>query len=553
MPVIELSLQRLRKYADDKVSENQILESLPYLALDIEKTEGDLVSVEYNPNRPDFCSESGIARALVGQLGIKIGLPKYDFPKAGPKVAIEGSEVKRVRPFIFCLSAEFRMDDDVIKQLIGAQEDLHNGLGRKRSTVAIGLHDSRPLRPPIRYYATKDPDFSFTPLGSVSSMSIHEIIETTDQGKEYGEILENGPFPLLVDSSGTVLSMPPIINGEATRLKPGAASLFVDVTSTDRKAGETVIAILASMISDLGGKVSSVQIEDKVSKSRFWTPDMSPTSMKFDLALANRVLGLKLKPVEARRSLEKCRLGVTKNTVRIPRYRSDVLHKIDLAEELELGYGVELLAPEAVSTSVTGSIMSRTRREERIAEVLVGLGLTEIADFALRSSYPVEAFGGDPQTLKVENPKSASYEYLLDSVLPMLLSVLGETKREEYPQRLYEQGIVFKRSGDTETGILEESHVAVLLAESKSNFTLASSVLNSFCRQSLGADIIALAPAAKTPFWFAEGRAAQIIINIPNFKGDVGIVGEISPATLSSLGLEVPVSGFELNLEPLLI
>jgi phenylalanyl-tRNA synthetase beta chain len=553
-PVIELSLERLRKYASNKVSENQILESLPYLGLDIEKAEGDLVSVEYNPNRPDFCSEPGIARALVGQLGIKVGLPKYDFPKTGPKVAIEGREVKGVRPFIFCLAAELHMDDDIIKQLIGAQEDLHNGLGRKRSTVAIGLHDLKTVRPPITYYATKDTDFSFTPLGSVRPMSIHEIIETTEQGKEYGEILRKGVFPLLVDSAGTVLSFPPVINGEVTRLEPGAASLFVDVTATDRKAGETVIAILAAMISDLGGRVNSVRIEDRVSKSRFWTPDMSSTSMGLDLALANRILGLKLKPLEAKRSLEKCRLGFgAKNTVWIPRYRSDVLHKIDLVEELELGYGVESLTPEKVSTSITGSTLSRTRKEERIVEVLVGLGLTEIVEFALRSSYSAQAFGSDVQTLKVENPKSASYEYLLDSVTPMLLSVLGKTKGEEYPQHLYEQGIVFKRSDKTETGIIEESHVAVLLAESKSNFTFASSVLNSFCRQSLGADIVGLTPAEKAPIWFAEGRTARIILTLPNFKGEIGLVGEIAPRTLNSLGLGVPVSGFELNLEPFLM
>lgn len=549
--MIELSLQNLKTYTKSARSENQILEALPFLGLDIEKVEGDAVSVEYSPNRPDFCSEAGIVRALLGQLGIKTGLPKYKFPKGDLKVSVVGTGIKKVRPFIFCLRATMGLTDPVIKQLISAQEDLHNGLGRRRSAVAIGLHDAEKIKGPIKYFASSDPNYSFIPLGASESKSIQSIIKESDQGRQYGRLLGEGHFPLLVDDSETVLSMPPIINGEATRLKPGTTSLFVDVTATNRRAGEATIAVLASMISDLGGKVEAVMIEEK--KVRWWTPDMTETTMKFDLGLTNRILGLKLSRGEARRALQKSRLDLATNIdALIPRYRSDILHKIDLVEEVVLGYGVASLQPERISTSITGSLSTRSKNDERIADVFVGLGLTEIAGFALRSSY-TDAFGPDLNSLKVENPKSASYEYLLSDAMPVLLTVLAECRREEYPQKLFEQLPAFKKSENSETGVTEESHVAVVLADSKSNFTMASSVLSAFLRTALGASAKLTLESKEThPEWFAKGRTARVIVKEGSREVEIGLAGEISPKALDALGLEVPVSGFELNLEPLL-
>jgi phenylalanyl-tRNA synthetase beta chain len=552
MPVIELSLSRLKARVG-KFNESDIVDSLPFLGLDIEKIEGDAVAVEYSPNRPDFCSEVGIARSLLGQLGLELGIPKYKFGKSNVEVSVEGTEIKRARPFIFCLNASLEMNDETIKQLITAQEDLHNGIGGKRSAVAIGLHDGSQVKPPIRYFATGDPNFSFVPLGGNGGMTIQQVLEATDQGRNYGKLLGTGPFPLLVDAQETVLSMPPVINGERTRLKTGSSKLFVDVTATNRRSGEITIAILAAMIADLGGSISSVLIANPHDRTRRWTPDMAPTQMKFDLRKANKVLGLKLKISEARRALERSRLSLLKNSVLIPRFRADILHPIDLVEEVALGYGVASLEPQKVSSYLSGSTLTRSRRDERIAEILVGLGLTEIADLSLRSEYSAEAFGSD-SGLRVENPKSASYEFLPDQLMPSLLASLSRCKREEYPQKLFQQSVTFSRSDESETAVDEQIHVCALVAESRSNFTSISSLLNSFGRLATGEEKpVKLEAQTEAPVWFAEGRTARILFQTKGSTLDLGIVGEISPATLSALGIEVPVSGFEINIEPLIV
>lgn len=153
------------------VSRGRILDRLPYLGLDIEGVDQDSVRVEYNPNRPDFSTDVGIARALRGLLGSQTGLPRYHVSPGGITVHANKNP-PRVRPFIACAVArELSLDDETIRQLISMQEDLHNGLGRKRAKVSIGLHNLEVLSPPIHYEGAK-PDFSFSPLGETRQMKM---------------------------------------------------------------------------------------------------------------------------------------------------------------------------------------------------------------------------------------------------------------------------------------------------------------------------------------------------------------------------------------------
>jgi len=70
MPVVELSLSRLQNLVGKKVNKKQLLDSLPFLGLDIESLDGSIVRVEYSPNRPDYSTDFGIALGLQGILGI---------------------------------------------------------------------------------------------------------------------------------------------------------------------------------------------------------------------------------------------------------------------------------------------------------------------------------------------------------------------------------------------------------------------------------------------------------------------------------------------------
>ena len=141
MPVVELSYSRLQKLVG-KASKRQISETLPFLGLDIESEEKDLVRVEYSPNRPDYSTDFGISLGLQGLLGIKAGSYKLKIKNSNDYKINVNSSVSKLRPFVTGIIAKNgKIDDKIIKQLMTMQEDLHFGIGRKRKKSSIGIHD----------------------------------------------------------------------------------------------------------------------------------------------------------------------------------------------------------------------------------------------------------------------------------------------------------------------------------------------------------------------------------------------------------------------------
>ena len=99
MPVVELELPRLQKLIG-KTNRKKILQTLPFLGLDIESQENDIVRVEYSPNRPDYSTDFGIAIGLQGLLGSKKGLEKLKIKKINDYKIKVDSSVSKVRPFV---------------------------------------------------------------------------------------------------------------------------------------------------------------------------------------------------------------------------------------------------------------------------------------------------------------------------------------------------------------------------------------------------------------------------------------------------------------------
>lgn len=546
MPVIQLSLSNLGRYCKKKVDERKIIDTLPYLGLDIEDRDGDLLSVEYSPNRPDFSSEAGIARSLVGLLAIKTGLPKYKFRQSKYEITVAGTEIVRARPYVHAMYAEFSLTDKTIRQLISMQEDLHNGIGRKRSKVAIGIHNAEVISDQIKYYATTDRTFSFAPLGSEERQTIDQILASTEQGRVYGRLV-GGVFPILEDSKGNVLSMPPIVNGNLTRLNPGQNKLFVDITGTDEPSVETTAAIIASMISDSGGHVYSVGIRH--GKARFATPEMRHKTMRFDLKLTNAILGYEFTAKQAKSYLARSRIGMLSHSkVAIPRYRHDIIHPIDLAEETALGYGIPRFTPSETSSDCVGSFSPRQKWLDLVVEAMVGLGFTEMWNLSLTNSRHTSE-----KSLKVEDSKSQNFEYLRDVLVWTLLDTLGNCTHQEYPQRIFEQGPVFKYSPEHSTQVDEEEHVAGLVADSEVTYSMIRSnvdaLLNSFKEKGNG---FSFSPTTRDIGPFARGRSAAISVLKTSGVFEIGVVGEVHPSYLEKYGLKLPAAGFELNLEILL-
>jgi len=165
MPVVELELPRLQKLVG-KTNRKKIMDTLPFLGLDIESQENDVVRVEYSPNRPDYSTDFGIALGLQGLLGTKKGIQKLRIKKVGDFQIKVDSSVSKVRPFVTGIVARNgKFDDKVLRQIIVMQEDLHFGIGRRRKKSSIGIHDLDSISFPL-IYTTTTRNHKFVPLNS---------------------------------------------------------------------------------------------------------------------------------------------------------------------------------------------------------------------------------------------------------------------------------------------------------------------------------------------------------------------------------------------------
>jgi phenylalanyl-tRNA synthetase beta chain len=537
LPVLKIYFSRLKEMTG--LSKERILDRLPYLGLDIEGTDEESVRIEYNPNRPDFSTDYGVARALRGLVGKELGVKQYRAAPGKEQVFADRSLAK-VRPFIACAVARrLKLDDETVRQLISMQEDLHNGLGRKRRKVSIGLHDLSAIAFPV-YYSGKDASFAFTPLDSSEKMTVGEILQKTETGLAYGHILAGAQaYPMLYDSEGSVLSFPPIINGQKTRVETSTRGLFIDVTSTDARLGNEALAIICCALADAGAALETVTVNH--GKAKAVTPELAPAKMKFDGKLAESITGLPLTKKEVKDSLRRSRLDIDgKGFAVIPSYRVDILHPVDLAEEVVIGYGLDRMTPSYPPSSDAGRFDQRVTMVEGMCLTMTEAGFIETMSFDLLDEPTLYGnFGRSSSSgLEVENPRTVEHSLMRDSLLPSLMAVLQRNTKNEYPQRVFEAGKVFLRSG---AGVSEGTSIAALSAHSSSSFTEAKMHLEALVKKHFGGD----AETRPALHWaFAEGRCAEALL-----KGvSLGHVGEVKPSALAAFGLDVPVCGFELDL-----
>lgn len=551
LPVVNVTTSLLNKFFPGK-NLAELIDFLPYIGLDIEGIDQEVLRVEYNPNRPDFASAYGIVRALKGILAFETGIPKFRLlMNSIYKINVESS-VKEVRPIIVSLVAKKgdAHDNEAIKQLISMQEDLHDGIGRRRKKASIGIHDLESIKFPITYKTVSD-DFSFVPLGELSSHTIKQILNEFDIGRQYRHILENSNrYPIIVDEANNILSLPPIINGNVTKVTPETNNLFIEITANNQKAADDILAILAITLHDIGFEINSVSINS--SGVIQVTPRMNTLSIDVSVGYINSMLGLELTKNDIVCFLKKSRLDAYSAdkdiiTCIIPRYRTDILHAIDIVEEVAIGYGIYNLKPRMSAWTSIGKKSSLSIYFDIIRRTLAGLNMLEVVNFSLvnkKSQYELIGLKTPDNILSVDATKSRDHELLRASIIPSLLQSLSHNVHWQYPQRLFEIGKIFH----LDNTIKESWCLAAVTAHNNADFTEIKSIMQTFLKIAFNKDKEIFTQENANPF-FIEGRSAKVVLDK---KSLVGMIGEITPLAIDNFKIRVPVSAFELNLSQLL-
>ncbi len=520
----------------------EISERIPYLGLDLEEVLLDHVKLEYNPNRLDLGIITGLVKAFKGITGQEMGIIKYHARKDDYKLLVD-EFVGEVRPFVVsAVVKEIPMDEETLKEVIALQEDLHETIGRKRRKVSIGIHNLDVVTFPTHYRGLRGEEARFRPLGETEEMTLSEVLEWTEKGKEYAHIIEGkGRYPVIMDDAGEVLSLPPIINSEYTRIDPGTRNFFIDITGTDFKAIDDSLKILTTSLADFGGEIWSVSVEGPYNMV---SPDLSSREVKVDVATVKTLLGMELKEEGIIRSLRASRLdGRCEEgslVAEIPPYRVDIMHPVDIVEEVAIGYGYWKIEPVLPEIYQMGERIPKKDFYSKVAEILVGAGFEEVMNFTLSSveeqfqRMELEA----KDNIGIKQPKSLGYEILRVWIIPDLLEVLRTSKKETYPQRIFEIGRTAKR---TEDGISEEEHLGLAITHRDAGYTDVKSTLEAMTKL---LEVEAKITSIEHPS-FILGRVGRISID----EREVGTIGEISPQILENHQLDNPVACLEINLD----
>jgi phenylalanyl-tRNA synthetase beta chain len=509
-----------------------------------------MMSVEIkDTNRPDTWNIEGLVRTLRGFLGLDKGLRQYTAGKSLVEVYVD-KRLEDIRPYIGCsIIKSVELTDALIQAMMQLQDKLDHTYGRNRRRTSIGLYDFDLIAPPLSYGVAKPTDASFVPLDLEKKMNLKEILKEHPKGLEYGSIVSRHPvYPILLDSKNKVLSFPPIINSnDLGKVTEQTRNILVEVTGTVHETVLNTLKIVTLSLIDRGGKAYSATVHYPQGNSTEVTPSFETKHMDLYVEYANKILDLHLAPRQIAELLAKAGFGVQKLeknrvTVQIPCYRIDIMHQVDLVEDVAIAYGYNNIKPFWRKLPTTGG-----SRPEQVflgiaRELMVGLGYQEVLTYNMTNPQNLFAKMNAKEQKIVEfaNPKVQTLTCLRNWLLPSLMEFLSCNLHIEYPQRIFELGPVTVLDEKVETRTRDEDTLAVAVSHASASFTEMKSTLDAlFMNLGLQWQI----KETKHPS-FIEGRVGTAIID----KTEAGILGEIHPKVLENWTLENPVVAFELNM-----
>jgi len=618
MPVVDVDPDELRYLTGHEEKDDDELKSdLFDLGLEFEGwTEDDEFQLEFAPDRLDRLSVEGVARSLRYHYGDDRGVYVPSTNSAEWTIHVE--DQPEGRPYVTgAVVRGLDLSDGALESLIQLQEKLHATMGRKRAKGAIGVHDltmlkGTDLRPTdgqsssldltggqdpteaseepqdemvgdaavepvgtnaITYTGADPDDASFVPLESDAEMTPSEVIEHHDTGQKYGDLVADyDRVPAIYDAIG-LFSFPPVINGRRTEVAEDSRDLFIELTGTDQWTIDHMCNIICYALEARGGTIERVDVEyaddanGEYAGKTLERPDFGTRTKTVTLDRIESLLGVDLHPRDVIDYAERAGLTATERTVdegtvfdvEIPPYRVDVIHPLDIVDDIGRALGFNSLEPTYPDVSTVGGRHERSVLEDAARDTLVGLGFEDLLNFHMtneaenfeRMNLPEpgdatdanDSLVGLADPVTIQEPYSEDYTVLRTWALPSLMMVLENNTHRRYPQDLAEIGLAAGLDDSQNTGVSEHRTVAAALARTDASYEDAKARLQAIA-EAFGKDLET--PATDHPS-FIDGRAADIVLD----GKTVGVIGEVHPKVLVEHDLELPVAAFEFRLDAL--
>jgi len=407
-----------------------------------------------------------------------------------------------VRPYIVCAVLRgVTFTPESYASFIDLQDKLHQNICRHRRLVAIGTHDLATLSPPFRYRALPPGDIRFVPLAQDREWAAGELLELyeTDASvkhlKAFPAIIKDKPvYPAIYDSAGALLSLPPIINGEHSKITLTTRDVFIECTATDLTKANVVLNTMVTLFSEYAAApftAEQVRVEyetpEQCPSAPYLTPDLAPFPMRASIAEINGAASISIDAATAaslatRMGLDASADGDDAIVCRVPPTRSDILHECDVVEDVAIAYGYNNIVPRIPSTPTCAAALPANLLADKLRASLAQMGCWETLTTALVSRH--EAFGAmrlpeDGSVVELSNPKSESFQVVRRSLIPSVLKCAATNRKLPLAHglRFFEVSDVVLLDDSTDTGARNERRLCVCYAGLTAGFEVVQGIV----------------------------------------------------------------------------
>lgn len=582
-------------------------------------SENVIYKIDMPANRYDLLCIEGLSRALKIFLG-ELDAPTYEVvsvPEADMEVMTVQPATAQIRPFVVCaILRDVKFTEARYQSFIELQDQLHRNLCRQRTLVAIGTHDMDTVKGPFGYDARPGDKIEFVPLThsstgeSFTGKALLEHYETEPACKHlkpYVPIIKDSPvYPVVLDSEEIVMSLPPIINGSKSKITLDTTNVFIECTATDLTKANIVLDTVVTMFSEYAAKpfsvepvkVNFVNEGGDVTKS-YVTPQMYTRNECADVDFVNSIIGI---DITAERMVDLCNKiqlgpatlvkedGKTKLQVTVPPTRSDILHPVDIAEDIGIAYGYNNIVKKVPETSTVGAEQPLHALGDLLREEIARAGYIEVLSHGLCSIHDnfTALRRKVSAAVSLSNPANVEYQVVRTTLLPGLMKTLQHNKSASFTSgfKLFEISDVVLPDNehvvtDTVVGAKNRRKICAVYAGPTSGFEIIHGLVDRIMtltevapeeeyikntvkgqeekyrvsRDGWYYTIRELKeedghPSAGTYF---PGRAAEVLLTKPGEERvSIGTFGILHPEVLGNFDVQYPSSALEMDLESLL-
>ena len=457
------------------------------------------LKIEVPANRYDMLCYEGIS------LNLNTFLKRRDFPNFSLRPPPGGElqtvsvhpDTARVRPyFAGAVLRNIKFTKARYDSFISLQDKLHQNLARQRTLVAIGTHDLSKIKGPFTYEAQPPKQIKFAPLNQSKEMTAEEMMTSYESDKHlsrYLHIIRDSPvYPIIYDSNRTVLSMPPIINSDRTKITLDTTDVFIDTTATDKTKLEIVINMMVTMFSVHCAEPFTVEPIKIISPHNHETrqePDLTPRPTQADASYINSCCGLSLSPSEICDRLTRMGYIASPSSsgsmidVQVPPTRADVLHQADIMEDVAISYGFNKLPRTFPSKAATIAAPLPINKLADIVRLEAAMaGWSEVLPLILCShdenfAWMIRKDDGNT-AVRLQNPKTQEYQIVRTSLVPGLLKCVRENKHHRVPIKVFEVSDVAFKDTSKERKSRNERHFCAAWYGKTSGFEMVHGLLD---------------------------------------------------------------------------